>query len=710
MKFSTIIKLTFLICKIADKSNLASSITAVDFIQIFENCYFQVYLPPTYLTADLSKISSLNHILNFFRQQQIVFSVRNFIINSTSYHRNNSIEISYHFTKVKKCLVQTYFISEHSININQIDAFVDFAFFFKDAENDELELIDNSSVTTQSENETVTALNSTTFYFKILTHFYPAVLFEIEDFLNVNLICIPCLVKATVFEPIPKNFQINHRNFFTQLWRSIYSNLNNLIVVTARLGVYYDEKYHTIKTKMTPCYLYSLDFIDPYICTNLMISRKLNYSLYDIVKYALPHAKVSSQFIVGGDNNFIAKNSRMNWISTAAKATPYEFVTIVNKLPGNFEAILKPFDWFTWIAIFSASVGVIIIFQFAGAGHMKRKVTLMDIQGKVLHILCFILDQPTGKHFFANCTHFVIMIIWALWSIFSLNISQYYKGSILSFLSISPHPVVPQDLNSLVDEGHLIMSSDTYYRMWDNGTEAHVGSVLKEMLLPNLIENFKSHVGLNGNVYERLNKSLVWISNGAVQQIASMAKNDSFIHGGYQYYTTNATFPIPEDNFVILDPEDRVFELTSLISIFSQKYISKVYQLPVFMQRDSWMVFNNFFAPCFINSLSQIYESGIFLQWSKISTMRNQRAIVQTIHGHLKINGAFGVPFKRLFNFMIMANGLKVDSRERGNFNMIPNSVYKTIFIYQLILFGLGFLLFLLELTRYKCTKRNAEE
>ncbi len=233
----------------------------------------------------------------------------------------------------------------------------------------------------------------------------------------------------------------------------------------------------------------------------------------------------------------------------------------------------------------------------------------------------------------------------------------------------------------------------------------HVGSVLKEMLLPQFIENFKTDEGPNGNVYKQLNKSLVWISSNPVQQIASMAKNNSFIQGGY---LANASFSTPKGNFVFIDPEEDVFQLTSLISMFSQKWISKVYQLPVFMQRDSWMVFNNFFAPFFINSLSQIYESGILLRWSKISTMRNQRMVVQTIHGHLKINGAFGVPFNRLFNFLNMANGLKVDTHKRGSFHTIPSSVYKAIFTYQFFLFGLGFLLFLLELTRYKCTKRSA--
>ncbi|CAL8122933.1 unnamed protein product [Orchesella dallaii] len=565
--------------------------------------------------------------------------------------------LQYHFRKFESCIVRIY-PRDHIFNPlvlpDDEGGIPDFIFFLKP-----------KSFESEEYGENII------FYVELRALAIPAVLIEIEDLSTVSLICIPCTLEYTN----RYRFLIDTENSMLSIsairkhWFELHTNMKG-IPVHARLFPNFTDVLYIKMNRNTPCHPYTKDLFQAIICTNLFISKKLNYSLHDYTSDIQVYTQITSNLLVGGINLQFTKNSKFHWIPYAYQAIPYTFITVLQEPPGNFEAILKPFQWYIWIAILSASGCITGL--FSSFSHYP------DTFRTTLHLLGFMMDQPTGQYFFRKNSHFAIILLWALWSLFGMNISQFYKGSIFSFLSQQPTPTIPLGLHSLVESGMRVVTSDTY-KTWDKGKVILEGSILKDNILTGMIQNNQNNS--LGHTCKKLNSSLMWLSDNNHEFALNMVKNRTLKLGD-----GNVT-DMPRQ-FALIDPETSVNRNKILIEFLTHNWVSKKVIVPLFMYRDSWAVYSNFFAPFFINALTQVYESGIYDRWYRISRIKTSNNIIRSVNTDLQGMNASSslnkyhnkVPINRLFNynFMAMENG-HGKSIGHLHFKTIPSSVYFTM-------------------------------
>ncbi|CAL8092511.1 unnamed protein product [Orchesella dallaii] len=384
--------------------------------------------------------------------------------------------------------------------------------------------------------------------------------------------------------------------------------------------------------------------VDPYICTLIQTTGMLNYTARSKdptnanighIYYAIPIANDNIKDLSIGENA---------WLPYNVEATPFTFMTIYKNVPSHFQTILQPLSiptlMFTLLSI--ASISTFLTFTSAKTFENFSKVILCLIGALLDQSDCLQSAMTTKVNKFAP----ICWIVWSTWLLTSWQISGVYKSSIFSYLSASPTPQYPMNLEDLIKSGmHLMTMSSISEIDTTTNKVAKTVSNFREITLAEMMSVMEAEGRNSSQLFrtlENVYKRIEWYKKMDLEFMLRKVLNGSS--------------DLPE-KFVIVDDQETVENTRVLLTVFSRRWVSPPVALPIFMTRNFWVTSRNFFYPPFVQILSRIYESGLYGRWTvggkykvrqdKIKLLAAAASKKHELQANRKVDG------KRFFNYLL---------------------------------------------------------
>ncbi|CAL8105086.1 unnamed protein product [Orchesella dallaii] len=392
--------------------------------------------------------------------------------------------------------------------------------------------------------------------------------------------------------------------------------------------------------------------------------------------------------------------NRLEVISYAMNIQPYEYTVVLNELPTNLEALVQPFDWMTWTALIFTAFLITVILQ------CELKSTEANILGVFktssacvwLPTFATLIDQPVSNLSQLMKKNTVNALIWGQWCTVALTLSQFYKGSLFSFLSSSPSPDVPGNMEAILTTDMPIFTQNIGSCFRNSEIYPTPCSTLKEMIRNDLFSNNFKNIAFN---YTELYRRLEWIGNHYTRSMEQLLGNGNV-------YTINTNVTQNSASLVFIGTPELVKLFKLQFALFSGKWTSKPFPITLFMDRDAWVIRENYLHRVFKMKLAQLYESGLYDRWNDFDRKDDIVFLVKqtarAIYENRVVNGSaeleikkgkhgFGISLENLFHYVYM-NTQKVSSVSET----LETKVYLLIMLYALFFLVLACAVFFIEL------------
>ncbi|CAL8105077.1 unnamed protein product [Orchesella dallaii] len=391
--------------------------------------------------------------------------------------------------------------------------------------------------------------------------------------------------------------------------------------------------------------------------------------------------------------------NRLEFISYAMNIQPYEYTVVLNELPTNLEALVQPFDWMTWTALIFTAFLITVILQFECKASIANILDAMKIPSACVWMPTFatMIDQPVSNLSQLMKRNVANVLIWGQWCILAFTLSQFYKGSLFSFLSSFPSPKVPGNIEEILKTDMPIFTQNTGSCFQNSYMNRTACSTLREMIRNDLLSNNFKNISFN---YTELYRRLAWIGN---QYLRSMEE----LLGNSNVYTRKTNVTQDATNFVFIGTPARAKLFKLQFALFSGKWTSKTFTISLFMDRDAWVIKENYLHRVFKMKLAQLYESGLYDRWNDFGLKNSIMVLInytaRAIHKHRVANGsteleikkgkhAFGITLENLFHYVYM-NTQKLSSVSET----LETKVYLLVMFYALLCFGLACIVWCVE-------------
>ncbi|CAL8092508.1 unnamed protein product [Orchesella dallaii] len=355
--------------------------------------------------------------------------------------------------------------------------------------------------------------------------------------------------------------------------------------------------------------------VEPTICTVIQTSKKLNFtarsddptnSRIGHLYYNIP---ISNKYVKDFSINDYA------WLHYSVVATPYTFITTFKNVAAHFQTILQPLSFSTLMFTLLSIAGISIFLTIVSAK------TFENLSKIILCLFGGMLDQPPNLQFvMMKSGKFLSLccIVWSSWGFATWQISGLYKSVIISYLSVSPTPSHPINLEDVIKSGMRIMTMSTINEI-DIITKntLRTYSTFRDIALAETINATKSRQSSNlRKTLDTLYKRVEWFNRTEYDFMLSKI--------------INISSDLPQ-NFVFLDDQETVERLQVLLTAFSRRWVSQYIPVPIFMARTFWLSPRNFFHPPFVQALSGLYESGLYGRWIVGSKHKAWQGLIELI-------------------------------------------------------------------------------
>lgn len=393
-------------------------------------------------------------------------------------------------------------------------------------------------------------------------------------------------------------------------------------------------------------------------------------------------------------------------------------------------ALTGPFDTYIWLALFISYILTCILLivsvvvtseshlpQISISFDMNLKSEQMSVKVAdfiliILNVFASIMDQAMSLRFTKLCFYSFsnsILLVWALWCGLILVSSQAYKGKLFSFLTETPQPAIPSNLEELVNSGLFLTTFTSTQSLTDGARSTRTGnnkspikSFLQSSTLTDIFEerDYPSY-------YIDLNYSLHFTPT----RFGDLYGMFNFVTNLYLYYnpfllSKNSTFKIstiPED-FSILDSSKTINMIKYLLDIHvsHDKWISSAVNIEDFIQRWPWTVDKNHFYPVLLKYLGWFSQNGLYSRWERIrgdySCLRSIHSIRYSLATIVRFNIdkiVYAIDQKLWFNYFISEVSNK---RAMNNPQPVTLSVFHVVWIFCGILLSVACTILLIEM------------
>ncbi|CAL8105083.1 unnamed protein product [Orchesella dallaii] len=382
---------------------------------------------------------------------------------------------------------------------------------------------------------------------------------------------------------------------------------------------------------------------------------------------------------------------------------PYEYTVVLNELPTNLEALVQPFDRMTWIALIFTAFLITVIMQCELKASRPNILGVMKISSACVWLPTFatMIDQPVSNLSQLMKKNTANALIWGQWCIVAVTLSQFYKGGLFSFLSSSPSPEVPNNIEAILRTEMLILTKNSANCYRNSYINLIPCSTLKEMIRNDLLSyNFKN-VSFN---YTELYRRLEWIGNHYTRSMEQLL-------GSSNVYTINTNITQNSASLVFIGTPEQVKLFKLQFALFSGKWTSKPVLVSLFMDRDGWIIRENYLHRVFKMMLAQLYESGLYDRWNnfdrKDDIVFSIKQTARAIHKHGVVNGSaeleikkgkhgFGISLENLFHYVYMNTQKQSSASET-----LETKVYLLIMLYALFFLVLACAVWIVEVVTW---------
>ncbi|CAL8124726.1 unnamed protein product [Orchesella dallaii] len=524
---------------------------------------------------------------------------------------------------------------------------------------------------------------------------YPGVFFGIFNFNSVHMLCFSCLEQKR-FTNL-KELATNDIPSYKKLWSSLHSKLSGATFVIN----YLEAKLPNFKKldNWTSCNIHKGHSFPVETCTYFSIMKELNFStvytkqLYSLVSNPIYDGSILSRNVMNWQlANWLSSN-HLEMVSYAMNIRPYAYILIIDSIGSNFStAITQPFDWQTWLALIIAIFVVAFMLRLAYVIVYSASSTSIYTCIPTFGLL---LDQPATNLKSKATSGF---ITWCVWSFVAITLSQFYKGTLFSFLSISVAPRVPDNLEEVLETNKFIVTSGSAYaaNMKDDATGVGLkaSSILRDLLLEDMLE---SHPELNASIYGKLHRKLEWLGSDFGKIFLGILRTNSFFS---IYSNRSAEVEVPTKYF-FMDMSHFVERFRMYLKFFTRKWVSKSHPLPCFVGRAGWAVSHNYMYDRIKIMLARVYESGLYERWEtywhKNQALQSMRNIVNKLDKNVKkdlLRKGKKLSYINSFQFVYMSEEKQhLDSEAKP----IEFSMLAIILVYTMVSFLFASVVFIHE-------------
>lgn len=340
------------------------------------------------------------------------------------------------------------------------------------------------------------------------------------------------------------------------------------------------------------------------VCNLKLLESKLNFTL----AVSSSNGFYAKHIMVSPKNVKSTKNNGLQWLSHGLQIKSYGFLVVMDKSQIKFrDNPLAPFDIPTWILTYVSVCSVAFMFlihQENGTENLLRTWIAYKFC-----ILLLLIDQPspirpTGS---GRLKPFIQLLLWAVWALACLLISQIYRGDIFSNLATKQEPHVPETFDGVMDAfpGIPIVTLEICRKG---------KAIFMPCVLTMLSGNMKgySKPGTMPRKYKVLMKSLRWIPFeekekwGKMKHLLTERKPVS----GITWNKSRTLLELhAQTRFVLVEPFQEL-QVFSQIMANTQYWASKIARVPLFDRWNLWMIRGKYFQLVLGTYLKQLHEAG----------------------------------------------------------------------------------------------------
>lgn len=406
-------------------------------------------------------------------------------------------------------------------------------------------------------------------------------------------------------------------NGIRQVWTEMHSNLNGALVKTNRIPLRREYFYRNDSNDICRMYIRTLR-IESTKCVLLFMASKFNFTPSFSQKRPSKSYFESNTILTEG--NLKVKVQQEVWLSYGFSVNTYTMIVLQQDIAHSLMAyrvdgMLKPFPFILWLLLFSASYFSAAILAQKSCHSIKRYVS--QVIKVWFDLCCLLLAQATGN----TATTVVrrndrklmgtLIVVWFLWSLVALFITQLYQGEMFNSLANSYKPDVPSSLGDALNRGIAIGDYSSCISQ-EIGRRSSV-SCAQETLRQ------RNETGALDLLETKLLNNLLWFSAQFTFEFIV-----TVINSGTAQVDLRRNFTLP-NSFAVIYRKRRDGEIGILFELLSNFWVSS--EIPVSSKSTSGCVFYsqyaNFLSPMTQRALGQIEQSGLIPRWDKVVSDRS---------------------------------------------------------------------------------------
>ncbi|CAL8131041.1 unnamed protein product [Orchesella dallaii] len=487
---------------------------------------------------------------------------------------------------------------------------------------------------------------------------YSSLYFGISNFRRIFMLCWSCL---PILTSLPKDNAMNTIIGYLYLWKKLHRNLNEVLV-----GINDDLILENSISRWS-CNIHKIYVVPVHTCVYFTMWKALNFTNINTHSpithelYSHTEGLIFSRVPVTRSTTKMVLSENLEFISYAWHIQPYSSLMVVEQVSINWQAIIQPFDAYTWIFLLVAIniVGLVLCLElttwYAKLCKVEFQITLLSASHSWFKVefatVALLIRQSVPIGQFMNKSPKSLFVLWCFWSFVAVTLSQFYEGSMFSFLSTTVSPLVPQTLDEVL-RTNTLMFTQTSGQKFVGGTPTNKYSILKESVLSEMIENDrKKNDSAYGELYRKI--KFIWIGYN-VNTTLEFQKNGWIINT-----LSGVAIKVPH-TFFLVDTVAQVTFFRAYLSIITQKWLSKPVSLPTLVSRHGWVIKRNYMYETLKRKLAQLYESGLYVRWD-VFCMDSEivTSVMQSIAALGLRNLKNGVSASNLFQYVFCSEQIQ---------------------------------------------------
>lgn len=504
-------------------------------------------------------------------------------------------------------------------------------------------------------------------YLRLVLSCKPGIYLQIQNFLDVVYICLPCL-EDDISSPVDKPDKPATVTDIRRNWEKLHHNLRQVKILVPQLREEpFEISSYFHPGQSAPCAQYPKQAKEfyPNACVLLVLSNMKNFTMPfgRISNYLKIHSQIRIGQLIDGYNIKLWKSVGFMGKNYLVEFTHFAFTTFIKKQVLRSEQseatknlIFSPFPWWTWFSIVAFSLATSLLLS-PELDSLRARWTTATFE--FFNFIILLIDQPIPRISWNR--QLIKLALTAAWCFFCLLVSNAHRGLIFSCLATVIKATHPETLAELIKTKIVAGTSDYSYISSDVPNPSKQ-SLLIDNILPDIIAGLKSQE----NVYSALRDSLQQFDYDLVELCVQSC--------------TNKSFP---DKFAFIDPLWRNHKARNIFDEAKSYWISKSITEPTLVYRIMWTASYNYFYPIWCSALARVYESGMQGWWDAYVKSHNEKL------GKARV-------LKRLSN----TTG---EDDETKSEHEVPRQVYVQLFTYFGMLVGTASLIFIMEICRRHC-------